>query len=281
MDIPQKTAKIIRERLSLMCEKAKKIASDETLVADLAWKDRYIRIGGNGFTPVSLAEESTLNGFGSGPCQNLNTALDRFEKHKASNACDKLERSLQGSLIRLALRNKRSLKDVFVNLPTGINDILFAFDEISLGDKENAIEETYYDDNKRKSALRCDLLCVCELNGQWYPLVVELKYKRIGEDLIRQVCNYVEILSLFRNEVDELLEITTGKNVAGKDILKMVVMPEADTYFTKKGLINANILNTYSLYKEKDVVLVEYPKEFDREGSFLESRVYFGDLHLK
>ena len=251
---------IIRWRFNEMLGMAEEINSYKSdhkdgLVQLLAEEKKYLRICGEKFMPVSVAVATPLSGYGRGQCDSLEKALRRFEGKKA-NSVDpetlkgKEERRLQSWGISMALQNGRSLKNAFSEPLKEFEDILFALDEVSLGDSDHRNDEGL-------GASRCDLLCLAKKNSQWYPLVIELKYKRMGKGLIKQVNRYAIELRNYRKELDPLLEAITGKQIARGDIQKMVIMPAV----SKEQKNNPSVKKTYREYEEAGIHLVEYTTE--------------------
>ena len=237
---------IISWRLKNMLEMAKEINKNQDLVSTLAENNQYLRICGEKFMPVSLADCTPLSGYGNSPCAVLSSALEHF-KTKEPNSVEKItldrkgERRLQCWLIRQALNNGRSLEKTFSTSLFGFDDILFVLDEVSLGDKNHP------------PIKRCDLLCVGLKNGQWHPVVIELKNLRIGKELVNQVIEYAEEFAEHRNELDQLFLEITGKSVVKGELLKMVIFPEPKT-----SKLTKNLEETYRLFEEKGICLVEY-----------------------
>lgn len=251
---------IIRWRFEEMLRMAEEIDNykydhKEGLVPWLAREDKYLRVCGEKLVPVSVAIDTPLSGYGSGQCGSLDEALMRFKEKKANfvepkTLKGKEERRLQADIIRLALQNGRSLKKAFRKPLNEFKDILFVLDEVSMGDSNHLNEEGL-------GASRCDLLCLARKGEQWLPLVVELKYKRMGKALIDQVNRYVVELASYRKELDRLLEAITGKSVAKGDIQKMVVMPTVEN--AQKD--NARVQKTYREFENAGIHLIEYETE--------------------
>jgi len=251
---------IIRWRFEEMLRMAEEINSykcdhKEGLVQWLARNNKYLRICGEKFMPVSVAVATPLSGYGRGQCDSLEKALSRFEGKEANYVAPdtlegKEERRLQSWSIRMALQNGRSLKKTFSEPLKEFEDILFALDEVSLGDSDHRNDEGL-------GASRCDLLCLAKKNSQWFPLVIELKYKRMGKALINQVNRYAMELSNYRKELDLLFEAITGKQVTRGDIQKMVIMPTV----SKEQKNNPSVKKTYREYEEAGIHLVEYTTE--------------------
>lgn len=236
---------LISWRFEKMLGMAKEINKNQDLVSGLAENNQYLRICGEKFMPVSLADETPLSGYGNGQCTVLNTALGRLKTKpnfvEETTLDRKGERRLQCWLIRQALNNGRSLKKTFLTSLFGFDDILFVLDEVSLGDKNHP------------PIKRCDLLCVGLKNGQWHPVVIELKSQRIGDELVKQVISYAEELAEHRNELDQLFLEITGKSVVNGEFLKMVIFPEPKT-----SKLTHNLEETYRLFEEKGICLIEY-----------------------
>lgn len=227
-----------------MLAMAKEISSYPNLVLELAENNQYLRICGEEYMPVSLGEKSPLSGYGQGKCSNLSVALEQFKREKP-NVIDpeilknKGERRLQSWLIKNALLEDRSLKSCFSSAISYFDELLFALDEVSMGDVNHL------------PVGRCDLLCVGLKTGSWVPVVVELKSLRQGEKLVKQVTDYAKELASFRDQLDPLLEEITGKSVANSEIHKLVVFPAPKTY-------SGRVKSTFRLYEDNSVYLVEY-----------------------
>lgn len=215
---------------------------DRSLVGTLAENDQYLRICGEGYRAVSLNDDTPLSGYGKNQCRKLSTAEGFFSKRTNKPSAPRRyvpERQLQCWLIREALQKDRSLKKALKKSLCGLDDILFALDEVSLGGG--------------KSAKRLDMLCVGCKADQWHPLVIELKYDRKGPDLEKQVTEYANELEKHRANLDPLLEEITGKDVHGSEIVKMVIFPAPKTSKPHKTVSNTN-----KSYKDANILLVEF-----------------------
>ena len=262
--------KIIRFRFNNMLRMAKEINNypcvhKDGLVQLLVGEKQYLRICGEQFTPVSLATDTPLSGYGNNQCSTIDKALNCFKTKSANyvkpeDLKKKKERRLQAALILTALQNGRRLETAFRGPLKEFNDIRFVLDEVSLGDNTNRHPTMTNAQKRPLGASRCELLCIAKKGGQWYPLVIELKYKRMGIELVKQVNRYEEELSDYRIELNQLLSAITGETIASGEILKMAIMPYAET--NQRNI--ASIKKTRRLFDESDVVLVEF-KEDDGE----------------
>jgi hypothetical protein len=198
-------------------------------MADLK-KEAYVRIGGNGFRAVSVASDSPLTGFSQKSDPRWDTVMKHFEKKTKPIEGGKEERRLQAFMIRYALKNKLSIRDLigcdFKNVK--FEDVVFAFDEISLGDRNNAIRFHEPFDKKEEGIIRCDLLCVGIREGKGYPLLIELKYNRSQTRLIEQLKEFeYQISQEYKDEFENLLKAATGlEEVDCSTVYKAVIWPK-------------------------------------------------------
>lgn len=229
-----------------MLKRAKEINKKHSLVRILAEKNQYLRIGGNGYTAVSLDDSMPLSGYGQSNDLAIAEGLFSNKKNKPSPPGRAVpECQLQCWMIRKALQNedKRSLKKVLTNAMCGFDEILFALDEVSLGEG--------------KGTKRLDMLCVGKKNNQWHPIVVELKYERKADALVKQVTEYANELENHREKLNPLLEEITGKAPINEKIEKMVIFPAPIT-----SKLHKRVLDTNKLYKEAKIHLVEFKMSY-------------------
>jgi len=229
---------IIRERLKKMAKWAKDRKEGECKLGD----DKYVRIGGNGFRAVSVAEDSPLTGFAQSSVEKWETVKHHFERVPSSIEGKKEERRLQAFMIRHALKNNKSLKDLIGTTINGENfdNILFSFDEISLGDKKHPIKFS----NGENGIIRCDLLCVVKKGGQGYPLLIELKYARHLGRLLEQLEEFSEQISQeYREDFERLLKSDVGFDVDCSKVYKMMIWPPSprENQATKDMLGNSDV----------------------------------------
>ena len=237
---------VIQGRLNKMTKWAEQRRNFLTNPPEWWREDFYIRIGGNGYTAVSLSDSSPLLGFGSGTSKNIDT----LEKHfaKKPNGAIKSEKRAQAWLIKQALNNKVNKLDFKESLGLRSNDIyeklFFALDEVSIGDRHN------------KPINRTDIIAVGIYSGVAYPVLIELKYGRhlTGKnDLLPQLEEYAAEVKKFEREFKPLLHACAGIDVNLSRIGKIMVWPKSpsgevsDTvercYEQKVTIIESNTAN--------------------------------------
>ena len=246
MSMCQTRDDVIRCRLKKMTEWAKQRRN--FLDHKPGWwrDDLYIRIGGNGYTAVSLDNKSPLLGFGSGSSKNINTLERHFAKN--SNGVIKPERRAQAWLIKQALNNKVSKLDFKESLGMINNDVyeklFFALDEVSIGDKDN------------RPINRNDILAVGVYAGIAYPVLIELKYGHhlTGKnDLLPELEKYATELKKFENEFMQLLYACIGIDVNFSSVGKIMVWPKSPNGKVSENVKKACVHNNVTLI-ESDTV---------------------------
>jgi len=219
----------IQRRLNKMTEWAKQRRNFLTNPPEWWKEDFHIRIGGNGYTAVSLNDSSPLLGFGSGASKTIITLEKHFAKN--SNGAIKPEKRAQAWIIKQALNNKVNELDFKESLGLKSNDVyeklFFALDEVSIGDKDNL------------PINRTDILAVGIYGGVAYPVLIELKYGRhlTGKnDLLPQLEKYVGELKKFEPEFKQLLHACVGMDVNFSSIGKIMVWPKSPS-----GKVSASV----------------------------------------
>lgn len=192
------------------------------------WCDEYyIRVGGNGFTAVSVDDDRPLMGYGSGAVKDLAT-LEKYFRSPHPKYLEKLhfpkpERKIQSWLIKMALKNEKQKFDLLE--PLGLADngvyekLFFAFDEVSIGDNNH--------DGKIN---RTDIMAVGVHEGVAYPVLIELKFGRMltGEhNLITQLNRYAHELRLYDKYFKQLLDSCLDTDVSMSRVGKIMVWPRS------------------------------------------------------
>jgi len=181
---------LIEKRFELMVNMAEKLRN-KTNYSQLADKEQYIRICGEGYMSVSLADKSPLLGIGAQE-EEIEKVLKHLEEKQAKELSDKVwkskkERRLQAWLIKRALTHNRSLRES-LRLEDHFGELLFCLDEVSLGDSNHERD----DSKDRPKIVRSDILALGLQGGVYYPVLIELKYKRELKRLIEQLDNFIK-----------------------------------------------------------------------------------------
>lgn len=186
----------------------------------LAALDRYVRIRGEDFRAVSLAEDTPLCGFHRNRGgKNLETIQRHF------GTCTpvlkvgkerKPERRIQCWLIRSALLNGGDLRTPLGLTGSLYDELLFALDEVSLGDA------------KHGGAIRCDLLGVGRSGEASFPVLIELKSGREKTTLLRQLDKFCREIVEHREFFCRLLEACTGLPISETHARKLILWPKPD-----------------------------------------------------
>ena len=254
---------IIRERLRNMAEWAEIRKKREGELGG----DKYVRIGGNGFRAVSVAKDTPLTGFAKSSVKTWDTVKGHFAREAGSVEGKKEERRLQAFMIRHALRNNKSLVSLIGKTikSESFDDILFSFDEISLGDKKHPITFNTVFNNEEKGIIRCDLLCVAKKEGKGYPLLIELKYSRHLGRLLEQLEEFSKQISEeYREEFEQLLKSDVGFEVDCSTVYQMMIWPSTPSGREAK--------NTRDMLIKSDVVVFEYTKVSEDNQYLKEAR---------
>jgi len=217
------------ERMAVWAE-SRRIHMEENL--DHYGKEgRYTRIGGNGYRAISIAEKTPMQGFyepGSTvkTMQKIDVHFNKGKVHVAQRS--KPEASLQAWIIRHALQHNLSLKKLLQGGGLDqFDDILFALDEVSLGDSNHKIP---LNDNS-EVVMRCDILAVGIYNGnrKGHPILIELKWKRALKELFRQLDDFSNLISseLLASPFETLLGACVGIDVDCSKVYKCLIWPPA------------------------------------------------------
>lgn len=205
----------IRNRLAKMtgwAEERRRFMADHRNELKEDW---HIRIGGKGYTAVSLDCERPLLGFVSGPTTNIRTAVSHFHnKPRNKPGRPTPEKCAQAWLIKQAVNNRLNLKTC-LGLDGSIYDkLLFALDELSFGDRNQRPIE------------RLDILAVGIVNGKAFPVFIELKSERSLGRLITQLDTYQKQVKRYECEVKELLHACTNNEVDLSEYGRIMVWPK-------------------------------------------------------
>ncbi len=218
----------LRDRLDRMKKMADELNKLE--IVELAKLDRYIRIGGESFRAVSLREDYPLCGCAKSGTRQLATIDRHFKKCEGKLPMHvlekKKERKLQCWIIKQSLINNRNMM-IFLNKAKGcFDELVFALDEVSLGDKKNPVAKINgLRLNGSPMAVRCDLLAVGSKDGKTFPVLIELKSSRNKKDLIAQIDNFAELICRFKDCFIPLLETCTGLQINDYNPRKIIVWP--------------------------------------------------------
>lgn len=212
-------------------------------------QDRYIRIGGLGYRAVSLSHSAPLCKHSNGPVVKLDTIRKQFENPPKLMAVDpdkKQERCLQRYIIKASLTSNRDMLKALSIIDGPYEELIFATDEVSLGD------------------VRCDILAVGKIDGTYYPVVIELKSNRDKSRLIEQLENFCVAITKYGVEFKKLLTLMTDRKELQIDTdkpRKIIIWPVADSESKKDGKgfkssVNAEVTRV-NIVKEK-ISLIEY-----------------------
>ncbi len=222
---------------------------------EMAAQDKYIRVCGESVRTVSLAHASALCGFtGVGPRNSVETLVRHAEKQLSSKSMDgkKEERRLQAYLIKSALLNNREMLGSLTCLSGKLKSLMFAYDEISFGDK----------DFEKGTTVRLDILAVgVNHRDESFPVVIELKSKRSNADLGRLIDQLNDAEKELTGEKCQkhsvparLLESATRiKPTLPDQVMKILIWPAGrDTPQIEKTLANKKDPITIIEYSEGD-----------------------------
>lgn len=182
-------------RLENMRQFSQQLKESDWHERDMAAQDKYIRVCGESVRVVSLADDSALCRFqGLGPGKSVAALATRAQKNLSSEGMDKAvatakeERRLQAYLIKSALLNNREMLGTLTCLSGKLKSLLFAYDEISFGDKSFRLEvennEELKKNRKKTDIVRLDILAVgINKSGESFPVIIELKSRRSNADL--------------------------------------------------------------------------------------------------
>jgi hypothetical protein len=217
MSMSQTRDEVIRGRLDKMTDWAKE-RRDFLANPPKGWKeDWYIRIGGNGYTAVSLDYEHPLLGFGAGSTKDIEKVRSHFYM-KQKDICKSVpERHAQAWLIKKAVNNKLSLKTCLGLDGSLYDELLFALDEVSFGDRNHL------------PILRFDILAVGICDGNAFPVSIELKSGRHLKELQKQLREYQALVKLHGQQFTDLLKTCTNVEVNFSKYGRIIVWPKSQS----------------------------------------------------
>ena len=221
-------------------------------IARLAKENKYIRVCGKTYRAVSLYEKSPLAGFARNGASTLTTIFNHFDNKMPPELDKKLlikkeERRVQAWIIKQALIHNRDLLSVIKFEHCQYDKLLFALDEISIGDR------------KFPPTIRCDILAIGMKDGIYFPVLIELKYGRVLgrltdqlKDFIGEITDDSEISSAFAS----LIKKATGLEddiCFDKNFRKIIVWPALESGKNARP-------ETGETLKDNKIVAVEYQK---------------------
>lgn len=209
---------VITERLRKMGEWAKERRGFLSDCSKNAWhEDWYIRIGGNGFTSVSVNDNCPLVGYASAPVKRIRTVTDQFlDSSRLKEPRRKTpERRVQSWLVKQALAKDGDLSSIPGLKPPRFDRLTFVLDEVSLGDRLHT------------PTIRCDMLAVGTRARKASLVIMELKSARNLEDLRQQLKRFKNEVLQVRTEFEKLMANCVGYEVscAEPDIGMMLIWP--------------------------------------------------------
>jgi len=176
----------------------------------------YIRIGGNGFTAVSLNHDRPMLGFNTSPVANIETVVQHFKRDEIKVLGRKTpEKCAQAWLIKQAITHKLDLTHCMGLEGSVYDKLLFAFDELSFGDRDHG------------QIVRLDMLAVGVCADQAYPVLIELKSDRELGKLMSQLQEYQYQVSQYKQEFKELLTACVNEDVNMKKFGKILIWPKS------------------------------------------------------
>jgi len=218
--------KLIDWRLEFMTHLAQGLKDNSWNEVEEAKHNNYIRINGESYRAVSLADDSPLSKFAnSGSCE-LATIKQHFGKTPASKDGEwlekKRERRLQSRIIQQALINNRNLltDSIFGKALEGMFDeLIFALDEVSFGDVKHRPLEVGRENS------RCDLVAIGKVGNEIFPVVIELKSERSLDRLLVQLDDASNEIMEHLPQFSSLLNALTGMSVSKAVVRKILVWP--------------------------------------------------------
>jgi len=224
------------------------------------WKDDwYIRVGGNGYTAVSLNDKRPLLGFSSGTVTNLETVMHHFNKPTKESGRKTPEKRAQAWLIKQALKNNLNLKTCLGLEGSIYEELLFALDEVSFGDRDN------------QPIRRLDILAVGIHDGSGFPVFIELKSRREAGRLQNQLRQYQSQIKPYKPEFERLLSACTNRKLDLSKYGSIIVWPRS-----KRGSTSDMAQAECSQHKVTIIESDTYTWEGARDFSFKPS----GEVYL-
>jgi DNA-binding MarR family transcriptional regulator len=254
---------IIRRRLQNMADWAEKRREFLSQCSEHSWNPNwYIRIGGNGFTAVSVHNRFPLLGFTErgGSLNDLEEIKRQFgdprkdpsENPRMKKAGKRVpERRMQAWLIKQALSKNGDFTSSLGLKPPRFEKLIFALDEVSLGDKDH------------KPINRCDILAVGTRGEKAFLVIIELKSHRDFNKLLDQLGAFKKEVAAFQKDFERLLSKCVGYQVSCEeaDIGKIMIWPKIAN--DSRGRIQA--------CWESGVDVIEYSWDHDDTDESIES----------
>jgi hypothetical protein len=227
--------------------------------------NQYIRIGGNGFTAISVSNDHPLRGYKNWSVKQLKTVLSHFKKDNGLPSKPngnpikglKEETRLQSRMIQHALNHENRLDGIFDWKLSGLDDkfdeIHFVMDEVSLGDQNYKVPLAVPKNEEPEGIVRCDILAVGIKGKKAHPILIELKGERLQSRLLDQLKNFSELITdHFRGDFENLFKACLGRSVDCSKCYQFFIWPRP------KVRIDADKLNKR---KNIDVKVFEYQYE--------------------
>jgi len=206
------------------------------------WNDKndyHIRIGGDGFTAISLCDNYPLLAFNSKPVNSIDELQYYFENGKIENpGKSETEFRAQAWLIKQAKNQKMSLRaGLGLQENPYYDEILFALDEVRISGED--------------SIKRPDILAVGVHGDKAFPVFIELKCKRKTKELLEQLEKYQAEVNQYKFEFSELLGQCIGRKVEVSNFGKFIVWPN-----TLSGKTSP-IVDTEGQCRQASITIVE------------------------
>lgn len=242
------------------------------IMKKLAEKWIYIRVGGDGYRPISIHPENPCgslkrqNGSGSeiGHTKSLNTALKNADEaapaytKKPGNS--KPEHVVQAGLIHHALLHGMLLNGRLNGFSEFFDELIFVTDELKAGD------------------IRADIIALGGKGGKYFPVFIELKSIR-SMRVIKQLIVAQQKAAEVKSSFVEMLVKGTGKtdeSISFDKYMLFVVWPEARS--GKGNASAAKVVADPCFVSAKGHLLIgEYPIPEDAQKGF-DSVVKFGEF---
>jgi hypothetical protein len=239
-------------RLRKMVDMARMLQENKDLFSQCVKNDCYVRIGGESFRAVSLKKDYPLCGcvkIGAKRLEIIERHFNEFEKKQdklqPSVLKKKKERTLQCWIIREALKSDRDLLGLLGIKGQHFDELRFALDEVSLGDKHHKVCDIpgiNLKNEKKCNAVRCDLLAVGRRGSEIFPVIIELKSNRNMTRLKEQLHNFAELIGHFRDDFKNLLDVCTGLPLNDYTLRKIIIWPTPTSQVNNKTEMHLNEL---------------------------------------
>lgn len=190
----------------------------------LAENFKYLRVGGNGFRPVSVHRDNPcgklIKSDGKGTEVKteaiLSTALKSAMEAAPADAYTpgsfKREHTSQSGLIHHALTHDLRLDERLEGFSDFFDELIFVTDEL----------------NMESEKLRVDMIALGGKQGAYFPVLIELKAKRNFKEVIVQLVNAIETVSTASSSFVTMLAAATGKpahSIAFDKYLLLAALP--------------------------------------------------------